>query len=314
MVKVKILVTGGAGFIGSNITHELVRQGLRPKVIDNLLTGNLKNLIGLQNKIDFVRGDIKNLKFLQREFSGIDYVLHQAALPSVPRSVADPVASMENNITGTLNVLLASRDRGVKRVVFASSSSVYGNVSKEYKSEDLPVNPLSPYALTKYTGEKLCQQFYQLYGLETICLRYFNVFGPYQNPDSQYAAVIPSFIKVILQGRRPIIFGDGSQSRDFTYVANNVWANLLALKTKKGIGEVINIACGQSITLNDLMEKINQILGISVQPIYRASRPGDVKDSKAGIAKAKKLLAFKPIISFDQGLKETIKWYQKTMS
>lgn len=310
----KIIVTGGAGFIGSNIVIELVRRGEDVTVIDNLLTGKKENLDSVIEKINFIEGDVKNLAFLQSVFKGIDIVIHQAALPSVPRSVVDPVTSNANNIDGTLNVLVAARDNNVKRVVYAASSSAYGNAQVDYKTEDLSADPLSPYALTKYVGEKYCQIFYQLYGLETICLRYFNVFGPHQNPNSEYAAVIPKFITSILKGESPEIYGDGEQSRDFTYVANNVEANILAAFSKKGAGEVINIACGDSISLNELIDMINEELGTSIKPIYQKERIGDVKHSKAGIQKAEELLEYKPVKTFKEGLKETIRWYQKSLS
>lgn len=304
------IVTGGAGFIGSNIVAELVRRGEQVRVIDNLLTGKKENLADCIDKIEFLEGDITNLDFLQQAFKGGAYILHQAALPSVPRSVANPVESNRNNIDGTLNVLVAARDNNIKRVVYAASSSAYGNTTADYKSEDLPANPLSPYALMKYTGEVYCRLFYQLYGLETVALRYFNVFGPHQNPSSEYAAVIPKFITLILKGESPIIYGDGNQSRDFTYVANNIHANLLAATSKNGAGEVINIACGESLSLNELVELINQELGTNVKPKYQEDRAGDVKHSKASISKAARLINYKPIKTFQEGLQETIAWYK----
>jgi nucleoside-diphosphate-sugar epimerase len=309
----KYIVTGGAGFIGSNIVRKLVELGEEVTVIDNLLTGRKDNLKNVMNKIDFIEGDITNLALLQEKFKGADYVLHQAALPSVPRSIADPMASHHNNATGTLNVLLAARDQGVKRVVYAASSSAYGDANVEFKHENLPASPLSPYALTKQTGEVYARQFYQLYGLETISLRYFNVFGPYQNPNSEYAAVIPKFITMIMRGEQPTIYGDGETSRDFTYVANNVHANILASKSHKGAGEVINIACGSSVTLNQLIEMINKHLGTSIVPQYVPHRKGDIKHSKAQITKAKELIGYEPIKTFEEGLKETIEWYKRAI-
>lgn len=310
----KIIVTGGAGFIGSNIVEELVMLGHQVKVIDNLSTGKRENLSKFINQIEFNEGDIRDLDYLQKEFQGWDHILHQAALPSVHRSIIDPIGVNQTNIDGTLNILVAARDQNIKRVVYASSSSIYGDALAEYKHEDLPADPLSPYALAKYAGETYCRLFYKLYGLETVCLRYFNVFGPRQNPDSQYAAAIPKFIMAILNGQPPTIFGDGEQSRDFTYVKNNVQANILALQTTQGLGEVINIACGESFSLNQVINLINQELKTSVAPVYQPSHPGDIKHSKADITKARQLLGYQPIVSFPNGLKETIKWCQTKIS
>jgi nucleoside-diphosphate-sugar epimerase len=307
------VVTGGAGFIGSNIVEELLKQGHRVKVIDNLSTGYEKNLDSMKEKVEFVQGDITDLELLKKEFAGFDYVLHQAALCSVPRSVNDPIKSNVSNTDGTLNVLVAARDSGIKRVVYASSSSVYGEAAAEYKVETLPISPLSPYALTKYAAERYTQLFYKIYGLETVCLRYFNVFGPKQDPNSEYSAVIPLFINLMLKGESPVILGDGEQSRDFTYVANNVQANILAATMKTGAGEVMNIACGASTTLNELVRLINVELGTDIKPIYKESRTGDIKHSKANIDKAKELIGYEPKINFEDGLKETIKWYKNQM-
>lgn len=307
----KYIVTGGAGFIGSNITKELVRLGHNVKVIDNLSTGKKENLGEVIGKIKFVKGDIRNLKLLDKEFKGYNNVLHQAALVSVPRSIVNPVRSNRSNIDGTLNVLVAARNQQIKRVIYASSSSVYGDVTKEFKTENETGQLLSFYALTKFAGEIYCQLFYKLYGLETVCLRYFNVFGPNQDPKSQYAAVIPKFINLMLSGRRPVIYGDGNQSRDFTYVKNNVLANILAIKYPKAAGEVFNIACQESYTLNQLVQLINQELKTNIKPIYAKSRLGDIQHSKANISKAKRTIDYNPITSFKEGLIETIKWYQK---
>lgn len=306
----KYIVTGGAGFIGSNIVKELVKRGETVKVIDNLSTGYEKNFAEINDKVEFVEGDIKDLEFLQKEFAGFDYVLHQAALCSVPRSINDPIASNANNTDGTLNVLVAARDNKIKRVVYASSSSVYGDQELDYKVETLPIKPLSPYALNKYAAERYTQLFYEIYGLETVCLRYFNVFGPNQDPDSAYSAVIPLFIKAMLKGESPIIFGDGSQARDFTYVENNVEANILAATGAQGAGEVCNIACGESISLNELVGMINKNLGTDIKPVYRESRQGDIKISKANIDKAKNILGYEPKVNFEEGLKKTIEWYK----
>ena len=306
----KFVVTGGAGFIGSNIVEELLSQNHHVKVIDNLSTGFEKNLDSFKEKIEFIDGDINDLELLQKEFAGFDYVLHQAALCSVPRSINDPIKSNLSNIDGTLNVLVAARDNKIKRVVYASSSSVYGEATAEYKVETLPTNPLSPYALTKYAAERYTQLFYKLYGLETVCLRYFNVFGPHQDPMSQYSAVIPLFIDKMLKGESPEILGDGEQSRDFTFVRNNVEANILAATSDKGAGEVMNIACGASTSLNELVRMINEELGTDIKPIYKEPRAGDIKHSKADVSKAQELIGYEPKISFEEGLKETIKWYK----
>lgn len=306
----KYIVTGGAGFIGSNIVKELVKRGETVKIIDNLSTGFEKNFEDVKDQVEFIKGDIRDLDLLQKEFAGFDYIINQAALCSVPRSVSDPIASNENNIDGTLNVLVAARDNKIRRVVYASSSSVYGEAVGDYKVETMPVSPLSPYALTKYTAERYTQLFYKLYGLETVCLRYFNVFGPGQDPNSAYSAVIPIFINKMMKGESPVIFGDGTQSRDFTYVQNNVEANILAATASQGAGEVINIACAQSATLNELVDIINQELGTSVKPVYQADRQGDIKHSKADINKAKELIGYEPEMSFQDGIKETVKWYR----
>lgn len=309
----KFLVTGGAGFIGSHIVKELVKRSHQVKVIDNLSTGNKANLKDVAGKIDFVRGDIRNLKLLQKEFVGFDYVCHQAALCSVPRSIANPLATKESNIDGTLNVLLAARDNKVKRVIFASSSSVYGDIKTEFKKEEDRGEILSPYALTKLAGEVYCQLFYKIYGLETVCLRYFNVFGPGQDPESQYAAVIPKFILAMIGGERPVIYGDGQQSRDFTYVANNVEANIIAATSKVGAGEVFNIACAQNWSLNKLVDILNEILKTKIKPKYAGRRIGDVKYSQASIDKARRTFGFKPKISFREGLEETVQWHLRRM-
>ena len=310
MIKEKrFVVTGGAGFIGSNIVTDLVKNNNEVIVIDNLLTGKLDNLSGVMDEIRFIEDDIQDLNLLKREFDDIDYVLHQAALPSVPRSVDDPIASNQNNIDGTLNVLIAARDAGVKRVVYASSSSAYGNSPTLPKKEDMKPEPLSPYAVTKLVGEYYCKVFYDLYGLETVSLRYFNVFGPHQDPNSQYAAVIPKFITAMSKDEKPIIFGDGTQSRDFTYVQNNVEANLLACVANGAAGKLFNVACGERITLNDLVDILNRILGTDIEPIYAKPRQGDVKHSLADISLAEDILDFEPKYSFEIGLKKTVEWF-----
>jgi nucleoside-diphosphate-sugar epimerase len=304
----RYLVTGGAGFIGSNIVEELARRGESVRVLDNLLTGKKDNLVGLPSDVEFVEGDIRDLEGLRQAVDRVDYVIHQAALPSVPRSVQSPIESHECNATGTLNVLVAARDAGVKRVVYASSSSVYGNSPTLPKSEDMPTSPMSPYAVNKLAGENYCTAFALVYGLPTVSLRYFNVFGPRQDPTSQYAAVIPAFISHMLKGERPTIYGDGTQSRDFTYVRNVVEANILACTAKRAVGQFMNVALGDRVSLLDLVDKINSILGTNIEPIFEAERPGDVKHSMADIAKAQDLLDFKPLVTFDEGLERTIEY------
>jgi nucleoside-diphosphate-sugar epimerase len=305
------LITGGAGFIGSNIAEELIKRGEKVRIIDNFSTGKRENIEEFKDKIELIEGDLKNINDVKKAVEGVDYVLHQAALSSVPRSVEDPLSSNANNIDGTLNLLVAAKEAGVKRVVIAASSSVYGNTQVLPKTEDMIPNPLSPYAVTKYVEELYGKVFHNIYGLETVSLRYFNVFGPKQDPDSPYAAVIPKFITKILKGESPVIFGDGEQTRDFTYVANVVEANILAATSENvGHGEVINIACGESISLNQLVKKINEILGTNVKPLYDKPRIGDVKHSLASIEKAKKLLGYRVNVKFEEGLKKTIEWYK----
>ena len=305
----RFAVTGGTGFIGSNIVIELVRNNNEVVVIDNLLTGKFNNISGVMDQIRFVEGDIQDLDLLKREFIDIDYILHQAALPSVPRSVDDPIASNQNNVDGTLNVLVAARDAGVKRVVYAASSSAYGNSPSLPKKEDMKPDPLSPYAITKLVGEQYCKVFYELYGLETVSLRYFNVFGPHQDPNSQYAAVIPKFITAMLNDESPVIFGDGEQSRDFTYVQNNVDANLLACEVAGAAGKMFNIASGKRITLNQLIATLNEIIGKNLEPIYTKPRSGDIMHSLADITLAREILGYKPRYGFEDGLKKTVEWF-----
>ncbi len=310
----KYLVTGGAGFIGSNIAEELLNRGEDVRVFDNFSTGNRKNIERLRrnpDKFEMMEGDLRLASDVAKAVEGVEFVIHQGALPSVPRSIADPVNAHETNITGTLNILQSARKFGVKRVVYASSSSVYGNSEQLPKFEKMPVNPLSPYALTKYAAEKYCQIFYEIYGLETVSLRYFNVFGPYQDPTSEYSAVIPKFINSIVNNKSPLIHGDGLQSRDFTYIENNVQANILAA-TKSGIaGEVFNIAIGERYTLLDLVREINVILGKNIEPVFSSSRPGDVKHSMADISKAISLMGYKPTCNFKYGLEKTIDFFVK---
>ncbi len=309
------LVTGGAGFIGSHLVEELVRRGERIRVLDNFLTGKRENLTNFLSQIELIEGDIRDEETCLRACDGVDYVLHQAALPSVARSLEDPLTTDEINIRGTLNLLLSARAKGVRRFIFASSSSVYGDDLSLPKKEGREGQPLSPYAITKLTGEYYCRLFYQAFGLSTICLRYFNIFGPRQDPLSPYAAVIPSFIRCLLKGERPVIYGDGEQSRDFTFVANAVEANLLAaVAPEEASGEVFNIACGQSITVNGLAAEINRIMGTNLEPVHAPPRPGDIRHSLADVSKAERLLGYQPRYSFEQGLTETINWFRQRMA
>jgi UDP-glucose 4-epimerase len=310
------LVTGGAGFIGSHIVDELVRRGEHVRVLDNFSTGKRANLqlptsnLQLPTAIDIIEGDIRDRDAVQRAVTGVDYVLHQAALPSVQRSVDDPLTTNEINVTGALNVLLAAREARVKRVVFASSSAVYGNSPTLPKHETMPTNPLSPYAVSKLAGETYCRVFYEIYGLPTVALRYFNVFGPRQDPNSQYSAVIPLFIAAMLRGDPPTIYGDGLQSRDFTYVANVVRANLLACDRDEAIGQVMNVACGERYTLLDLHRDLVKLTGRVLQPIFAPARPGDVKHSMAAIEQAQQTLGYAPVVDWREGLRRTVEWYQ----
>jgi UDP-glucose 4-epimerase len=308
----KYLVTGGAGFIGSNIVSELLKQGQQVVVLDNFATGKRENILPLMKNenLTMIEGDLRSFHIVRSAVKGVDYILHQGALPSVPRSINDPITSNDVNILGMLNILEAAKEFGVKRVVTASSSSIYGNSETLPKVESMPVNPLSPYALTKYAQERYCQIFSQIYGLETVALRYFNVFGPNQDPTSQYSAVIPKFIKLIMADKEPVIYGDGSQSRDFTFVENNVWANIQACTAPKAAGEVINIACGERYTLIDLVNMINEILGKKIEPKFEKDRAGDVKHSLAGIDKAKDLLGYEVKVDFREGLRRTVEFFR----
>jgi len=305
------VVTGGAGFIGSHIADHLLRQGHRVRIVDNFTTGKRDNLSTLTGELEIFEISITDKDALDKAFVGADYVFHQAALPSVPRSVADPLTTNEMNVTGTLNVLLAARDAGVKRVAYAASSSAYGDVDAEYKTEDLTPDPISPYAVAKLAGEFYCKSFTQVYGLETVALRYFNVFGPRQDETSQYSAVIPKFITAMSKGQSPTVHGDGTQSRDFTFIDNVVHGNLLAIKAPEASGEMMNMATGGRISLLDLIEKINAVLGTNIEPTFTESRKGDVKHSRAGIDKARDLLDFSPVVDFDTGLARTIDWFLK---
>lgn len=305
------LITGGAGFIGSNLTIALVKSGHRVKVLDNFSTGNSGNLRPVLKEIELYRGDLRSLGDVRRAVSGVEAVFHQGALPSVPRSVADPLTTNDVNATGTLNVFVASRDAGVRRVIFASSSSVYGNSDVLPKLENMTPRPMSPYAATKLASEVYGRIFNELYGLDTVGLRYFNVFGPRQDPNSGYAAVIPRFIKALLAKESPVIFGDGSQSRDFTFIDDVVQANLLACQADGAAGEVFNIACGSRVTVRGLFETLKKITGSDAQAVYAQSRPGDVKHSMAGIDKASRLLGYSPRYNLHEGLRLTVEWYAR---
>jgi len=301
------LVTGGAGFIGSHLAAELLRRGQRVRIADNFVTGKRRNLEHLCGA-EVLEGDLADTMFAERAANGMDYVLHQAAIPSVPRSIEDPWTSNRSNIDATLSVLMAARTAGVKRVVYAASSSAYGNTPTLPKREDMPASPRSPYALQKYVGEQYCRMFTELYGLPTVCTRYFNVFGPRQDPGSPYSGVISRFTSALLSGQRPIIYGDGEQTRDFTYVANVVSGVLLACDAPDAAGEMMNLATGGRISLNELVRVLNTRVGTNLSPIYKPGRAGDVRDSQADISKARTLLGYEPIVSLEDGLALTLDW------
>jgi nucleoside-diphosphate-sugar epimerase len=303
------LVTGGAGFIGSHLSTELRRRGHRVRVADSLITGKRSNLDHISD-IELLEGDLADAGFARRAAEGCDYVLHQAAIPSVPRSVQDPITSNRANVDATLNMLVAARDAGVKRLVFAASSSAYGDTPTLPKHEAMPTGPLSPYALQKVVGEQYLQMFTRLYGLETVSIRYFNVFGARQDPSSPYSGVISVFATALLEGRSPNIYGDGEQTRDFTYVANVVDGVLKACDAPAASGEIINVATGGRISLNTLFRSMRDIIGGTVEPTYLPGRQGDVRDSQADISKAKALLGYEPLVSFEEGLAHTIEWYR----
>ena len=309
----RFLVTGGAGFIGSNICRKLVSQGCFVRVIDNLLTGKKSNLTGIIDRIEFIEADMGDEDIACSTMKDIDVVLHQGALPSVPRSVDDPAATHKHCVDATFTLLLAARDTGIKRFVYASSSSAYGDTPTSPKVETIQPEPLSPYAVGKLAGEYYCSVFYSVFGLETISLRYFNVFGPHQDPTSQYAAAIPAFVTAILKDESPTVYGDGQQSRDFTYVDNVVEANLLAARAEHTAGQVLNIACGDRITVNEIIALINELVGKNIKPVYTDPRPGDIKHSFADISLAKKTIDFEPTVPFKQGLKHAINWYRENL-
>jgi len=308
------LVTGGAGFIGSHLAEELVRRGCDVRILDNFSTGKGENLASFRASIELVEGDIRDLRTCRAAVRGVDYVFHEAALASVPLSVEDPFQTNDINVGGTLNMLWAAKEGGVKRLVFASSTSIYGDNPDLPKREEMSGVPLSPYALSKWVGEKYCQSFSQVYGIPTVGLRYFNVYGPRQDPKSQYAAAIPIFITRMLAGARPVIYGDGEQTRDFVYVRDVVAANILAAETEGVSGRVFNIASGESYSVNALVRMINEVAGTSVEPEYAPERLGDIRHSSADIRRAGEELRFRPIYDFRKGLDETLTWYRTKRS
>ena len=307
------LVTGGAGFIGSHLAEELARRGHRVRVADSLVTGRRSNLDHISG-VELLQGDLADLEFARRSVEDVDFVLHQAAIPSVPRSVKDPITSHRANVDGTLNVLVAARDAKVQRLVFAGSSSAYGDTPTLPKHEEMPDRPLSPYALQKVIGEQYLQMFTRLYGFETVSIRYFNVFGPRQDPSSPYSGVISVFATALLDGRAPTIYGDGEQTRDFTYIANVVDGVLRAAEAEGASGEVINVATSGRISLNTLFESMRRLIGVDVQPVYAEGRAGDVRDSQADITKAHRILGYEPSVSFEEGLRRTVEWYRASRS
>jgi UDP-glucose 4-epimerase len=306
------LITGIAGFIGSSLARELLQRGEQVRGVDNLATGKRENLTEILERIDFREADILDLDAMQSACTGVDYVLHQAAIPSVPKSVLDPIGSNRANVDGTVNVLVAARDAKVKRVVYAASSSAYGDTPTLPKHERMTPDPISPYAVAKLASERYMISFYRCYGLETVALRYFNIFGPRQDPSSPYSGVLAKFITQMLAGRQPTIFGDGEQSRDFTYIENAVEANLLACKApaEQVAGNVFNVATGRRVTLNETFKLLQKLTSYSGSPIYGAERGGDIKHSLADISAAEKHLGYKPKVNFEQGLQQTVDWYR----
>jgi nucleoside-diphosphate-sugar epimerase len=300
------LITGGAGFIGSHIVQHLVAKGEKVRVVDNLCTGKRERLDGILPSVEFVEADLAEPLVCERVVDGVDYVLHQAAIPSVQRSIRDPLASNRANVTATLNLLESCRKHRVRRIVYAASSSAYGNTEVLPKREEMPANPLSPYALQKLVGERYCKLYHELFGLETVSLRYFNVFGPQQDPHSEYSAVIPKFIDRLLKGERLTVYGNGEQSRDFTYVDNVVDANLLALTATDAPGKVFNIGCGDRLSLNQLIQKLAAIVGVSPEVDYLPARAGDVRDSLAAVDLAREILRYQPNVTVDEGLRKTV--------
>ncbi|MGB7209525.1 MAG: SDR family oxidoreductase [Pyrinomonadaceae bacterium] len=307
----KCLVTGGAGFIGSNLAEELIRQGAKVNILDNFSTGYRQNLEEIQGDFDFIEGDLNDDAALLRAIDGVDIVFHQAALPSVPRSVENPLETHQACVNGTFNVLVKAKDAGVKRLVYAASSSAYGDQEVSPKVETMRPEPLSPYAAAKLTGEYYCRVFNEVYGLQTISLRYFNVFGPRQNPSSAYSGVISRFIDSLMKGQNPVIYGDGEQTRDFTYISNVVDANINAAQTPDGIGEVINTANGEKVSLNELLDVLKKITGqTGLDADYFDARTGDVKHSQADNTRAKQWIGYRKLVGLEEGLRNTIEWWK----
>ncbi len=311
-MSTRFLITGGAGFIGAHIVKRLVGEGAVVRVVDNLSTGQVARLETLRCSIEYVEADLADNLVSDEVVKDVDYVLHQAAIPSVQRSVRDPIGTNRANVTATLNLLESCRKAKVRRFVYAASSSAYGDTEVLPKSEEMPPNPLSPYALQKLAGEHYCKLYYSLYGLETVCLRYFNVFGPGQDPHSEYSAVIPKFISKLLINELITVYGDGEQSRDFTYVENVVDANLLALQATKACGKVLNVGCGERITLNTLIQLLEEIVGVKAKVSYSASKPGDVRHSLADINLARRLLEYEPKVMVKEGLRRTVEAFVKS--
>ena len=309
MEAVKVLVTGGGGFIGSHIVDRLLADGHGVRVLDNFATGRRENLLDVLSDIELVEGDIQSYERVHNAVSGCEVVLHQGALPSVPRSVQDPLTSNATNVTGTLNVLLAARDSGVRRVVYASSSSIYGANPELPKHEALLPQPISPYAVAKLAGEGFCRSFHEVFGLETVALRYFNVFGPRQDPLSQYSAVVPNFITALTGGGQPVVYGDGEQSRDFTYVGNVVDGNVLAMSAEGVAGKLYNLAAGERTSLNELLRHIGSLVGNEADARYEAARLGDVKHSHADVSAARRDLGYSPSVTVEEGLRLTLEWF-----
>ena len=308
----RYLITGGAGFIGSNLAHALVERKESVRILDDFSSGRPKNLDGIHDRVEIVRGDLRDPVAVARAVQGIEIVFHQAALNSNPRSIKEPGPTNAVNVGGTVLLLEAARKAGVRRLVYASSSSVYGELSPVLpKTEELPLLPKAPYGVSKLAAELYCRVFAQVYGLETVSLRYFNVFGPRQLPDSEYAAVIPRFLRQMLAGKPPVIFGDGEQSRDFTPVANVVEANLRAAESPQGIGEVFNVACGRASTLNQLAGWLNEALGTALLPVYEPPRPADIRHSYASIRRAEALLGYRPQVDVREGLRQTVAWFKE---
>jgi len=309
----KVLVTGGAGFIGSNLADELIKQGAKVSIIDNLVTGFRENLEEIQGNFEFIEGDLNDDEALRKALQGVEIVFHQAALPSVPRSVENPVDTHQACVNGTFNLLLKSKDSAVKRIIYAASSSAYGDQPTLPKVETMRPEPLSPYAGAKLMGEYYCQVFSRVYGLESIALRYFNVFGPRQNPSSQYSGVISRFVDALMGDKTPVIYGDGETSRDFTYIANVVNANIKAAQTTKGIGEVMNCANGERISLNELLNVLKNITGRpDVTAVYEPERKGDVKHSQADNRRAIECLGYEKLVGLEEGLVKTIDWWKQS--